>query len=454
MDKEHMSELQKQKQETEKLKKNFNRLTRGQKLSSRHLVEQWRDQAKTWMKTAINLRKRQKSPSSFEDVKEATKAYAEAIKELTMIPRLPDDAYSKFKMYLEEVYPLVFDYFKTNYPDILDSFLVEIEKIKTIRDSYFNPKDGNEKSELASFWKQASYASFEAWKQLMVDENGDIDKRYLDWLVVPFLEEPENIVADLRKANKAKQMVEEIEEVQSIERVKAQTEALRQKYRSQPRTAGNSISETAKRWREKATQLVSAIRKRLEKKTLSEAEKESLTQQLQFFQKALQAADSNIGQVFRDEQDKEVGEDSQKKRVASTTVDDSKKGKDDLEKEWLKSKKLYQGPDSDFQTKTLEERMEIILELFTNATLFLKKIDSQKDGQLYTQVQSSIKTAKQVYKKLKEENEESVKKAQKDDDDGEEEQDIQLLPHHPPQPQPFGPSSVGWYAIMMLIFIL
>ena len=94
MDKEHMSELQKQKQETEKLKKNFNRLTRGQKLSSRHLVEQWRDQAKTWMKTAINLRKRQKSPSSFEDVKEATKAYAEAIKELTMIPRLPDDAYS------------------------------------------------------------------------------------------------------------------------------------------------------------------------------------------------------------------------------------------------------------------------------------------------------------------------------------------------------------------------
>ena len=77
------------------------------------------------------------------------------------------------------------------------------------------------------------------------------------------------------------------------------------------------------------------------------------------------------------------------------------------------------------------------------------------DDQLYTQVQNSKKTARQVYEKLKEE----VKKAQKEDDGEEEEQeeednDIQLLPYHPPQPQSFGPSSVGWYTVMVVLFIL
>ena len=84
------------------------------------------------------------------------------------------------------------------------------------------------------------------------------------------------------------------------------------------------------------------------------------------------AADSKIGLVFFQGQ---VGE----------TVDALKKGKEqhqedqqngyqDLKKKWLRSKQLYQG--SDFQNKTLQERMKIIRDLFKYASIFLKKIST------------------------------------------------------------------------------
>ena len=414
--KQQRSELQKQKQETEKLKKEFNRFGRRQKLSSRHLVEKWRDQAKTWMETAIKLQQQQKSPTSFEAVKEATKAYAEATKELTMIPRLPDDAYSNFEMYFKTVYPVVFNYFKANYPDILNSFSEEIKKIKSVRDLYFQSKEWNEKSQVASLWKKISDASFKTWKEIMVDENGDVNKEYLEYLdrlIVPFLEEPENIVEDLRKANKAV----EIEEVQNIKRVKAQTEALREKYRSQPRTAGNSISETAERWKEKATQLVSAIQTRLEKLP-PDASKEPLTTELQAasttlreatsaVQRSKQLAATTIERVFRgfrtrqklktDKRDKQVPrggtiEDTEKDTEKDTDKDTvqgtDNDGYDTYKKDWEKNKaaylqlkKFYPEPTLLSDQQYLKTR-RIIADMVSSGSIFKSYMTSNKKGKV------------------------------------------------------------------------
>lgn len=449
-----LKKIEKEEKNTKHLKKEFEDLSRRDKTlpSTRLLVERWRDLAWAWMETSKKLLYLPATDATgatdrsemSKSVREATKAYAEATKALTMIPPI-----------LEHVNQSIRDYFTNNYQEIIPSFLEKKKPFKEILEAYikFNPESmemWEEKLGIVTKWKSGLTDSLQNWKKNTKATNPTVNKEYLDELIFPSIEQTDTAVMDTVNGLKAFNMVIEEEEKQNIKSLKAETQALQHGFRTafqiHEKKFPYHVNEKAIKWKEKATQLVSAIRKRLEKKTLSEAEKESLTRQLKFSEKALQAADSNIGLVFRDEQDKEVGEDSQKKRVASTTVDD-------LNKEWWRSKQLYQG--SDFQNKTLQERMRIILELFNNANLFLKNISRQMDDQLYTQVQNSKKTARQVYEKLKEE----VKKAQKEDDGEEEEQeeednDIQLLPYHPPQPQSFGPSSVGWYTVMVVLFIL
>jgi hypothetical protein len=395
-----LQKIKKEEKETRDLQGEFKGLSPKLKTLSneRRLVERWRDHAEAWLKTSKKLLQRQRQLTGEVDetsrsevsksVREAIKSYAEATKALTMIP--PNR---------EKVNPSIIDYFDKEYPGILQSFLEKNKEFEPLRQAYFkfelkpeNVEKWEEKLQLASLWKNISSRLLEEWKKTTEDENSGVIKDYLRQLILPSLQEADTAVMDTVEALKAFQMVIEEEE-------------------------------------------------------------KSLVQELKSSKKALLAADSNIGRVFF--QDEEVGEDSQKKkRVASTTVDALKKGKEqhqedqqngyqDLKKKWLRSKQLYQ--ESDFQNKTLQERMRIIVELFNNASIFLQKIDRQKDGQLYTQVENSRKTAGQVYETLKVEVKDDD---EEDDEEDEQEEDEKALL------QSFGPSSLGWYVVMMVLFIL
>ena len=233
------------------------------------------------------------------------------------------------------------------------------------------------------------------------------------------MEEPENIVEDLRKAIKAKQMVVEIEEVQNkqsiqnIERVKAQTEALREKYRSQPRTAGNSISETAERWKEKAMQLVSAIQTRLEKLP-PDASKEPLTTELQAasitlreatsaVQRSKQLAATSIERVFRgfrtrqklktDKRDKQVPrggtiEDTEKDTDKDTVQGTDNDGYDTYKKDWEKNKAAYLQLKEIYPEPTLLSDQQylrtrrIITNMVSSGSIFKSYMTSNKKGKV------------------------------------------------------------------------
>ena len=474
-----LQKIKKEEKNTKHFKKEFEELSPKLKILSngRRLVERWRDHAEAWLKISKKLLQRQltgevdvssRSEMS-KSVREAIKAYAEATKALTMIP--PSR---------ERVDTFIIQYFNREYPGILQSFSEKMKEFEPLRQAYFefelkpeNVETWEEKLQLASQWKNISSGLLE-WKKTTEDKNFGVNKDYLNQLIFPSLQEADTAVMDTVNGLKAFNMVidkEEKEEIQHIKRVKAETQASHEEFQKASRDYGKTypalVNQMAIEWKEKAERWVKAIEERLQK---VKKEKEnpgiipSITTQLDAAKVELQKASTA---VVRSDLE---WEQSQKERVAATTIEkftrgyltrkklkkdnheDEQDGYTGLKKEWLRSKQLYQG--SDFQNKTLEERRRIIEELFRNATLFLKKISRQMDDQLYTQVQNSRKTARQVYETLKE----GVKKAQKEDD-GEEEQednDIQLLPHHPPQPQPqpFGPSSVGWYAIMMLLFIL